>query len=69
MHTFFIIYCIWAVVGFIYFLGTIGRKNEPDKWYDWVIMTPMITILYPCGFVGWALLEIADQISYWRRYK
>ena len=37
---------MWTVVGIIFFLNVMGYKFRKERWYDCVLLIPVIPILY-----------------------
>lgn len=40
-----IIYIVWVIIGCIRFYQLFGQKFRPDRWYDYVLMSPAAVTL------------------------
>jgi len=41
---------IWTVVGVWFFLSVMGHKYRKEKWYDRILLLPVMPI---CHILGW----------------
>lgn len=37
---------VWLIASITWLLINLGRKNDPSKWYDWFIGTPVVIVAY-----------------------
>ena len=44
------VYLIWTILGCWFFLSIMGQKFRKERWYDRILITPVMPIAY---FIGW----------------
>lgn len=44
MMTFIAVLVLWIFTGLVYFYNRLGVKREPDPWYAWIILLPLIVV-------------------------
>ena len=44
------VYLIWTILGCWFFLSVMGQKFRKQRWYDWILITPVMPLAY---FIGW----------------
>jgi hypothetical protein len=47
-----VIYLIWTAVGVWFFLSVMGHKYRKEKWYDKILLLPVMPIVYILAWVN-----------------
>ena len=54
------IWLTWVIAGFTWFIMNLGRKTSPDRWYDQVLLPPVMPFAWLFGMTS-RLCEKIDR--------
>ena len=46
------VYLIWTILGCWFFFSILGDKFRKQRWYDWLLIAPVMPLAYIFGWLN-----------------
>ena len=57
-----VLWLSWLIVGIMWFIASLGRKGSPGRWYDGVLLAPVLPYAWIFGQVLFAWRWIKERV-------